>query len=327
LSRKPEQGYITVTAEVESSFMSYEHLEDSEKLGLHSPFDTGADTRPIQARKRSTTRRRRQLNTAGVGTLLGILLGVYLMFPGRINVLLLGIDRTPEGSAAGRSDTLILTTVKPLPGYTGVLSIPRDLWVTIPGVGENRINTAHFFAEAAVPGNGPRASVATVADNFGLDLEYYIRIQFNGFRSFIDTLGGIPIVLDRPVGKLPAGEFVLDGEQALAFVRDRSSSDDFARMAQGQVFLKALLTHILRPAIWPRLPIAMFQLSSAVDSNLPLWVWPRYAFTWLRAGPEGIDARLISREMVHGFTTNEGAQVLAPDWSRINPMLLEMFGQ
>ena len=71
---------------------------------------------------------------------------IYFLVPFRTNFLVLGIDRVPEGSNLGRSDTNILVTVKPLSPYIGMLSIPRDLWVTIPGVGENRINTAHFFA-------------------------------------------------------------------------------------------------------------------------------------------------------------------------------------
>ncbi|MCJ7825259.1 MAG: LCP family protein, partial [Anaerolineales bacterium] len=218
-------------------------------------------------------------------------------------------------------------TTVPSQGYLGILSIPRDLWVSIPGVGENRINAAHFFAEADQPGSGPAASVATVAINFGLDLDYYIRIQFDGFRAFVDALGGIPVVLERPVEKLPAGPQVLDGEKALAFVRDRTGSDDFFRMAHGQIFLKALLQQFSRPVVWPRLPVALYQLTAAIDSNLPAWQWPRFVFAWLRAGSAGIDARLISREMVQGFTTSGGAQVLAPDWTRINPVLQEMFGQ
>jgi LCP family protein required for cell wall assembly len=297
--------------------------EQSRLYGL-SYFD---DTQPSRAHAPTRARRSRRLKAIRLGLLLGLLLGLYLFFPGRINVLLLGIDRTPVGSAVGRSDSLILTTAMPHRGYFGMLSIPRDLWVAIPGFGENRINTAHFFAEADQPDSGPDASVMTVAQNFGLDLDFYIRLQFDGFRSFVDALGGVPMTLDRPVGKLPAGEIILNGEQALAFVRDRMGSDDFIRMEHGQAFLKALLGRIMSPIVWPRLPVALFKLASSMDSNLPIWIWPRYAITWLRAGAGGIDARLITREMAPGFTTSEGAQVLAPDWSRINPVLLDMFGQ
>src|SRR5512143_2909425 len=96
-------------------------------------------------------------------------LGAYFLAPLRTNVLIMGIDRPPEGTAISRTDTLILMTVAPLKPYVGMLSIPRDLWVKIPGVGENRINTAHFFAEAQQKGAGPAAAMQTIRQNFGVD--------------------------------------------------------------------------------------------------------------------------------------------------------------
>ncbi|HEX9012304.1 MAG TPA: LCP family protein, partial [Anaerolineaceae bacterium] len=92
-------------------------------------------------------------------------LAVYFLFPLRSNLLLLGTDRTNGSEAYGRTDTIILMTIIPLQPYVGMLSIPRDLWVPIPGHGENRINTAHFFAEVAQPGSGPRAAMQVVQDN------------------------------------------------------------------------------------------------------------------------------------------------------------------
>jgi anionic cell wall polymer biosynthesis LytR-Cps2A-Psr (LCP) family protein len=113
----------------------------------------------------------------------------------------------------------------------------------------------------------------------------------------------------------------------LAFVRDRSGTDDFFRMSHGQLFLKAMVNLMIKPANWFRLLKAMPILITAVDTDLPLWLWPRLGLALLRAGPDGMDLRSISREMVQGFTTNQGAQVLAPDWYTINPVLMEMFGQ
>jgi LCP family protein required for cell wall assembly len=241
--------------------------------------------------------------------------------------LLLGIDRSPAGTNLGRSDTMILTTVVPPQPYVGMLSIPRDLWVSIPGNGENRINTAHFFAEAEKTDSGPAAAVRTVHENFGVDVDAYVRFNFEGLISVVDALGGVPIELETSTGGLPPGIHVLDGESALAFVRDREGSDDFFRMAHGQIFIKALLRKISDPRAWPLLPGAFISLIRHVDTDLTPWVWPRLLVAVLRSGSGGIDARIISREMVQGFTTAEGAQVLDPDWSRINPVLFEMFAQ
>jgi len=298
-------------------------LDDTQPIAGHGRIATAGET--LEGPRR---RRRGCLPRALV--VLALLLAascVSSLLTGRINVLVLGIDRTPEGSAAGRSDTMILTTFIPARGYAGMLSIPRDLWVSIPGFGENRINAAHFFAEAVEVDSGPTAAVETVSTNFGIDLHYYVRVQFDALRSLVDALGGVTIVLEQPAGGLPTGEHVLDGEAALAFIRNRAGSDDFFRMENGQLFTRALAARLLSPASWPRLPLVVAAIVDGIDTNVPPWAWPSIGWSLLFAGPEGIDGRIIDREMAHGFTTAEGAQVLAPDWAQINPILLEMFGQ
>jgi LCP family protein required for cell wall assembly len=262
-----------------------------------------------------------------LGLGLGIVIAAFLFLPPRTNILLIGIDRSPPGTALGRSDTMILMTVQAWKPFVGMLSIPRDLWVTIPGMGENRINAAHLLAENELEGSGPANTVETVSVNFGVDVDYYVRIQFEGIQTIVDAIGGVPIDLDRPTGVLPAGQRLLDGEMALAFLRDRKGSDDFFRMERGQLFLRAFMIRLLNPEVWPRLPLVWLSVKDTLDTNLPLWGWPRIGVTLLRVGSDGIDARVIGREMVRGFTTAGGAAVLAPDWSRINPVLLEMFGQ
>jgi LCP family protein required for cell wall assembly len=259
--------------------------------------------------------------------LIALILGAYFLLPFRTNILLLGMDYADPGSTVARTDTIILTTFLPHEPYIGMLSIPRDLWVNIPGVGENRINTAHFFAEANLPGSGPAAAEQTVEENFGVKVDYRMRIRFEGFQEVVDQLGGVDIELSEPMAGYPPGTHHLTGQKALAFVRHRADSDDFYRMRHGQVMLKALLKHILKPQVWPRIPDAMAALWNATDSNVPMALWPRLGLALLRLGPDGVDNRIIGRDMVLPFTTNQGAMVLAPQWNLINPILLEMFGQ
>ena len=258
---------------------------------------------------------------------LGLACAIYFFAPGRYNILLLGIDRTPEKSNVGRTDTMILTTIVPIEPYVGLLSIPRDLWVNIPGVGENRINTAHFFAEAGQTGSGPAAAMQTVHQNFGEEVDYYIRIKFDGFRDIIDALGGVDINLTEPTAGYEPGKYLLNGEKALAFARNRTGTDDFFRMQQGQQILKATLNQIRSPLNWYRLPAVTVALIRSVDWNVPFWLWPRLGLALLRVGPGGIDGRTITREMVTPTTTDQGASVLIPNWEKINPLLVEMFGQ
>lgn len=250
---------------------------------------------------------------------------ILLLFPGRNNVLIIGLDRAPEGTMIARSDTLILMSYQPHRPYAATLSIPRDLWVEIPGVGYNRINTAHFFAEGERSGSGPGAAMAAVEHNFDVEVHDYISVQFTGLVRFIDALGGLPITLENPVGKLPAGDHTLSGEQALAFVRDRSGTDDFFRMKQGSLFVQAVLRRMLQPSAWPRIPAAVFELRRSMQSSLNILEWLRLTSTLVRVGPEGLDSRQITREMTNGFVTQEGAQVLAPDWALIQPLVTDLF--
>lgn len=305
---------------IESRHMSYQHRAATQPV--YRVRDPYADTQPHR------TQRRRWKIPAGaivLGVLLGVVLSAYLFLPGRLNILILGLDRAPEGTAAGRSDTLILTTIQPSRPYVGMLSIPRDLWVEIPGVGANRINTAHFFAEASQPGTGPQAALETVESNFGLPVPYYVRIQFEGLQAFVDDIGGVPINLDKPMSGYPAGYHRLDGEQSLAFVRDRAGSDDFARMERGQLFVRSVVRSFIQPSVWPRLPGALAAFFGSIDTNLPVWLWPRAGIALFRVGPDRFDARVIDRSLASGFTTSQGAQVLAPNWPGIWSLIEEMF--
>jgi LCP family protein required for cell wall assembly len=255
-----------------------------------------------------------------------ISLALYFLAPLRTNILLLGTDDSPERGAVGRTDTMILATIVPTRPYIGMLSIPRDLWVNVPGVGEQRINTAYFFAEVNERGAGSQAAMQTIRENFGIPVGYYALIHMYGVVGAVDALGGVDLRLNSSLGGWEAGTYHVDGTQALEFVRERSSSDDFSRMKRTQVLMLALAGRVLEPDSWAQLPSFVYSALQAVDTNIPFWQIPRLAFALVRAPLFGIDSRVISREMVVPFQTSAGAQVLAPNWDVINPILLEMFG-
>jgi LCP family protein required for cell wall assembly len=295
-------------------------------------FDTTQPTRklddlqPLQSihvpkQKRLFARKRFWLATFVVLVLL------YFFAPLRTNILLLGTDDSPERGAVGRTDTIILTTIVPLQPYVGMLSIPRDLWVNIPGVGEQRINTAYFFAEANQPGSGPRAATQTIRENFDISVRYYVLIHMTGLISAVDSLGGVEIQLNESTGGYPAGTHQLNGQEALAFVRDRSSSDDFSRMRRGQILIFAVIGKMFQPASWRDLPALVYSLFQVIDTNIPIWQLPRLLFALVRAPLFGVDSQTITRDMVTPFQTSGGAQVLAPNWEAIRPLLEDMFGK
>lgn len=255
------------------------------------------------------------------------LIVIYFLAPFRTNILLLGTDDSPDRGALGRTDTIILTTIVPLKPYVGMLSIPRDLWVTIPNVGEQRINTAYFFAEASKPGTGGDAAMQTIRENFRVTVRNYAVIHMSGMVAAVDALGGVEIQLNQTSGGYPAGRHNLTGIEALTFVRDRATSNDFSRMQRTQILLLAMLNKGFEPSSWPKLPQFVFSLAKSVDTNIPLWQWPRLIFVFVRAPLVGIDSRTITPDMVVPFQTSGGAQVLGPNWEAINLLTKEMFGQ
>lgn len=157
----------------------------------------------------------------------------------RVNVLLLGIDqRAGEREPGYRTDTMIVFTLDPVSMEAGILSIPRDIWVPIPGFENNRINTANFIGDTRdYPGGGIALAKKTVEQFLGIPIHYVVRINFTAFESFIDRIGGITIEVPEDiydpeyptenygteVFQLSKGVHTLDGETALSYARTRHS--------------------------------------------------------------------------------------------------------
>jgi polyisoprenyl-teichoic acid--peptidoglycan teichoic acid transferase len=261
--------------------------------------------------------------------------------PPQQNLLLLGLDRRPGQSGASRADTMILVAIDPDRPYVGMLSIPRDLWITLPDGRQNRINTAYFFAEAAAPGTGPQAAMAAVESNFGIPIDHYLTVDFTGFVRIIDSLGGVTVNVERRIvdNEYPTDDFGtqvvvfepgvqhMDGERALQYARTRHSSSDFDRARRQQAILAAFGRRLLQPDAWLRLPALYVAVVSSVDTTMRPVEIVRLLPTLAIVGPDGLDRRVIEGSMVRPFTTSGGAAVQLPVWETINPVLLEMFGE
>jgi len=263
----------------------------------------------------------------------------FLLRPERSNVLVLGLDRRPGEGDVVRADAIMVVTADPGEPSLGLLSIPRDLYLPIPGQGENRINTAHFFGELDEPGSGPQRTADTVSRNFGVPLDGWVRLDFHGFVSIIDAMGGIELeaperVLDYAYPTedygvmtidIPAGWQEMDGERALQYARSRHSSSDFDRAARQQLVIRAIVSKLSQPGTWPRLPALYQAFSQTVDTDLSLLQLARVVVAVMRVGSEGMERLVIDQDMVAPFTTPAGAAVLAPRWEIIQPQVKALF--
>ncbi len=271
----------------------------------------------------------------------GIFGGIFLVAwqSGRLNVLILGVDRRPGETAPVRTDTLILGTFYPGLPQAALLSIPRDLWVNIPGYGTNRINTANYFGDLSQEDYGPVLAMQTVAGTFGVPVHGYIRLDFSGFTNLVDALGGVTIDVPETIIDsnyptpdygtttitIPAGRQHMDGETALIYARTRHTDSDFGRSRRQQQILRALLTTALRPATWPRLPAAWIVARTTLETNLTETDLATILLASLLVGPDRLQTAVINQEMTTPYVTGQGAQVLLPRWEAIQPLLAAMF--
>jgi len=173
---------------------------------------------------------------------------------GAMNILLVGTDARP-GEDVSRTDTIVLAHLDNRTNRVSMLSFPRDLWVTIPGYGKNKINAAYPIGERQIgPGYGPALLKETVGELVGLPIDHFMLINFDGFKTLIDKLNGIyvdvPKALDDPAYPtddyrtikihFDAGRQLLDGDRALIYARTRHADSDFGRNQRQQQVLMAI---------------------------------------------------------------------------------------
>ena len=204
----------------------------------------------------------------------------------RVTILVMGLDlRDWEADqGAPRTDTMILLTLDPLSKTAGMLSIPRDLWVEIPGYEHAKINTAYQIGEGSqLPGGGPGLAVRTVEEFMGITINYFAQVDFDAFVRFIDEIGGVKLdipeqiqidIIGRPNPiKLQPGVQNLYGEYALAYARARNSENgDFDRALRQQQVILAMRDQLLRPDTQARVltnAVSIFNdLQSGIRTNL-----------------------------------------------------------
>jgi LCP family protein required for cell wall assembly len=256
--------------------------------------------------------------------------------PDTVTILLLGSDRR-EGWTHWRTDTIILVAVDTRGHTAGLLSIPRDLWVHIPGRGNERINTADLWGELGkYPGGGPALVKRTIEYNLGLPIHYYVRVDLQGFVKIIDTLGGVTVDVDCPLSDrfpdpdsptgftdldLSPGIYHLDGKTALYYSRSRLSTSDFDRSRRQQKVIRGVWEQGLRLDILPKIPELWQALSDTFQTDLSLDQVLTLAYLGTQMEPQNIHGHFIDRTMVTGWLTPKGAQVLLPNHERIRQVV------
>jgi LCP family protein required for cell wall assembly len=239
-----------------------------------------------------------------------------------LNIVLLGSDKRPS-SGAWRTDSMIVVSVDKVNNVVRLLSIPRDLWVDIPGHGYNRINTAELWGELAKKGTGTERVKQTIYQNLGIPIHYYVRVDFRGFMKIIDAVGGVTIDVDCPLPdiNLSAGIQQMNGQQALRYARSRKSTNDFDRGRRQRKVLMALWDQALTMDIIPKLPELWRTMAGTFETDLPLSQVINLAYVGVHLKPQHIISKAIGPAQVQSWMTPQGAAVLLPREDKIRALL------
>ena len=251
----------------------------------------------------------------------------------RLTLLLVGIDRRPDEDLF-RTDTLMLATVDLRVGRASLLSIPRDLIVSIPGYGNERINAAYAIGETRRPGGGVSLLRETIKRNFVTPVDHHVLVDFACFRGTVDAIGGV--TLDVPVRVVDPhyptddygyklitfepGRQHLDGERALEYIRTRYADSDFGRMRRQQQFLLAFREQALHPRNLGALP-QVTEACSRMSSDLSLPELVTLGAAARNITPASISMQAIDERLVAPHTAASGAQVLLPRWKEIRALV------
>lgn len=178
-----------------------------------------------------------------------------------LNFLLLGSDSRGSGDT-GRSDVIVLVHISDDRKSVHLVHFPRDLYVDIPGHGKNKINAAYAFG-------GVPLLVRTLQNLVNLPIDHVALIDFEGFKAMTDAVGGVDVVVAEGSSAFPKGTMHMNGEQGLAFVRERYalSQGDISRGQRQQAFIKAVMLKGLSKETLLN-PIQLARFVNAATANL-----------------------------------------------------------
>ncbi|NIM93046.1 MAG: hypothetical protein GTO18_04965 [Anaerolineales bacterium] len=250
-------------------------------------------------------------------------------FPeGVVNIILLGSDEAPN-RYGHRTDIIMILTLDPDAKKVTLLSIPRDLYVYVPGWRVDRINVASVFG-------GNEMVYQTILYNFGIKIDNWVRINFIGFQNAVDLLGGIDVqvtgyLYDQCAGtwyEYGPGTYHMNGFTALCYVRMRKASSDFDRIRRQQEVLEAIFLKVLSLDGLARVPQLYSEFSGLYESDVG--VTDMIPLVPLASDLASGSATYSGSSIDHTMVTNwrvptTGAAVLIPDRDKIQELLQTLY--
>ena len=266
---------------------------------------------------------------------------------GRFTVLVMGLDRRPgEIGLAYRTDTMMIVSIDPRTNSIGILSIPRDLYVEVPGYSEyQRINSAMVLGEIRSSGSGPQLAMQTVQYNLGIRIHDYIAVDFQAVVAIVDAIGGITVTTDYVINDpyypdmnygydpfyLATGTHNLNGATALKFARTRHGDSDFDRASRQQQVVFSIRDKILDFDMLPTLifnaPSLLASLENNISTGMGLEDMIQLAWYLKDIPRQNMRTGVIDGRYVTNYTTARNEAVLIPQRSTLGELMVSVFGE
>lgn len=281
-----------------------------------------------RSQSKKKQKRKRRFKFGRIFILLLMVLAVLVVYHGsNFEVVVMGLDTSATREEVyGRTDSLMAVSVKPLERTALMVSIPRDTYTPITCLDNesDKINHAHAFG-------GTDCTLSTVNQFLEIDTTYYVKTNFEGVVSLIETLGGVPITVqgtfceqdsqDNPDAYCfnDGEQRVLNGEEALAYARHRKTDGDEMRQVRQQQLLTAAIKQTLTPAVLlTKIPALITAANQIIETNVPiakiLWVAP-----WFLIQPQIQSLRIEGEGMMI-----DGIWYLAPDETSVSAAKAEL---
>jgi polyisoprenyl-teichoic acid--peptidoglycan teichoic acid transferase len=248
-----------------------------------------------------------------------------------LNIALLGIDKSVTAGSY-RTDAIMILSLDRDRKSAVLISFPRDLYVYIPVYGMQRINAAFLQGqELHYPGGRFGLFADTMKYNFGLRVDHYALMNFQGFKDMVDALDGIDVKASRPLTDfrlgygnytIPAGVTHMDGTTALWYSRARYTTSDFDRERRQQEVILAIAQRLMVLRAIANFPGFFNIFMKYFESDLTLDMLTPYLELAGSVSPSSLQRyRITAPDGCSNWTTPEGGMVLLPKYDAIRAML------
>ena len=264
----------------------------------------------------------------------------------RFTVLLMGLDTRPDESPLQcRTDTILVISIDPATSSIGMLSIPRDTDVEVPGYqGLRPINTACTIGNLESPGHGPRLAMQTIQYNFGIPVNEYMIINFDAFKSLIDRIGGVNVYVEQTIHDedypdefygtevfhIDEGWHQLDGDTALKYARSRHTTDDIDRGRRQQQLILAVRERVLDVGMVDDLALQSVSIwndvNDGVDTSLSLNQMVELGLLAAEIDFAAINNAVLDWQYLRVYVDDDGDQFLVPDREKLPELMIQIFG-